>query len=464
MVWFADEGPLLLGPLLATAFLCTYLRQQIGPGSWLSFLDGRIVSKGLPHTDFLTVLGSGRQWVDQQWLAHWLLYRLLLLGGLRLTLFVHVALFVGALAIALIAARRLGGNTRATLYISLLAILSMESVWQLRAQSLVLPLFAALIYLLVNDCRRPSSGVLLVLPIMVLWANLHGSVALAAGLVALRGLTRLNKRSFVTAALLLSPLAVFVSPYSADLWGYYRHMLTESPLGTLAVEWRPVYDFPLFAAFYLGLVILAIYILLRAKASLFEVLALSLLACAGMLALRNTLWFALAAMIVLPAPASKWIAPFRKGRPTWWQALVLILLPLVCIQAVFTAAHSASWYSASFPSGASQAVARAVASDPDSVVLGDVPYSDWLLYEQPTLYGKVAYDTRIELLTNSEMSKVSTWLSSKPGWMKKLPPRTIFVVGLSSPSAKKRLVYIRRHGVQLFRDKTVEVWQIDKSR
>ena len=58
-----------------------------------------------------------------------------------------------------------------------------------RAQTLAFLLFALLLLLLLEDDVRPSRRVYLTLPLLVLWANVHGSVLLGAALVTLRGLT-----------------------------------------------------------------------------------------------------------------------------------------------------------------------------------------------------------------------------------------------------------------------------------
>ncbi len=55
-----------------------------------------------------------------------------------------------------------------------------------RAQTFALPLFALLVWMLARDARAPDRRVLWVIPLLVLWANLHGSVLLASVLVLLR--------------------------------------------------------------------------------------------------------------------------------------------------------------------------------------------------------------------------------------------------------------------------------------
>jgi hypothetical protein len=62
-----------------------------------------------------------------------------------------------------------------------------------RTQSFAYPLFAAFLLLLLDDARAPGRRVLLALPLLVLWANIHGSVVLGAALTALYGLLLIRR-------------------------------------------------------------------------------------------------------------------------------------------------------------------------------------------------------------------------------------------------------------------------------
>src|SRR5207237_82828 len=138
---------------------------QIASDTWMTLAYGReVVQHGLPSHDTLTVWAHGRTWTDQQWLGQLLFYGAYVLGGIRAWL---------ALASFVVVA---------------------WSSWTLRVQSLVFPLFVALIWLLAADSRRASRRVFWALPIVVLWANVHGTAFLGAALVALRGASLLLER------------------------------------------------------------------------------------------------------------------------------------------------------------------------------------------------------------------------------------------------------------------------------
>ena len=56
-----------------------------------------------------------------------------------------------------------------------------------RAQMLALGLYTSMLWLLASQARQPTNRVWLALPLLVVWANVHGSVALGVLLVMLLG-------------------------------------------------------------------------------------------------------------------------------------------------------------------------------------------------------------------------------------------------------------------------------------
>jgi len=152
--------------------------------SWLTLAGGREVwQHGLPAHETLTVMAHGARWIDQQWLAQLAFYGLYALGGLKVVALGHVAALVGGLALALFAARSLGASPRAAFWVGVGSLFLAPWSLQLRAQSLAYVPFVAVLWLLARDARAPSRKVYLVLPVLALWANLHGTVVLGALLV-----------------------------------------------------------------------------------------------------------------------------------------------------------------------------------------------------------------------------------------------------------------------------------------
>ena len=247
-VWAAVEREALLGFLL-TIYAIVVLRmipQELVQDSWLTLVSGREVAEnGIPKTDSLTVWTKGVPWVDQQWLGQLIFYGAHVLGGFKLVMLLHAAALVTALGIALAAARSLGASVKSVALVAAVCMLLAPWALAMRAQTLAIPLFVALVWLLASDSRSPSRRVFLVLPLLVLWANIHGTVTLACALVVLRGLTiavsrREGPRRLRATLLIALPFAALLaSPYATELVGYYRTMLVSPTLRTFIGEWGP---------------------------------------------------------------------------------------------------------------------------------------------------------------------------------------------------------------------------------
>jgi len=373
--------------------------------SWLTFLSGReIVENGLPSTERLTVFAEGNTWIDQQWLAHLAFYSLVAGAGLKAALLAHVSLLTAAFALALAAGRHLGASGRSVFWVGAASFFLAPWMWQLRSQSFAYVIFVATLWLLARDSRAPSRQVFLVLPLLVFWANLHGSVVLGAGLVVLRGLT-CGWRPRTLALVALPPLCVLASPYGLSLVGYYRHMLLGPEFARIVGEWRPP-TFPQTWPFFL-LALVAVWLLARSgnRVSLFEKLAVAATIVAGLLAIRNITWFALAWIVLVPA-ALEAVRPVRTaarraGRPL--RLLAWISAAAIPVTAVIMLAWPTKAYETRWSEPALAAVSDIADRDRDIQVFASERYADWLLWQKPELAGRVAFDVRFELYDHEQL-------------------------------------------------------------
>lgn len=401
-----EREPYLLPLVAVYIFVLARLAPfELVQDSWLTFLSGReIAESGLPSTERLTVFAQGEQWIDQQWLAHLAFYGLAQGIGLKAALLAHVALLAGAFVLALTAARRLGASGMSVFWVGLASIFLAPWMWQLRTQSFAYILMVGTLWLLIRDARAPSRAVFLTLPLLVVWANLHGSVVLGAGLVMLRGLTVGRSRRALP-LLALPPLCVLASPYALSLIGYYERMLVSPEFARILGEWQPptlTQAVPFFA-----LAAVAVWLLARAGdgISLFEKLALLATIAAGLLAIRNITWFGLAWIVIAPGAleaarrAPTVVRP--PGRPirllAWVAAAAVPIIALV-MMATPTKAFESRW---SEPALA--AVVTATRDDPGVRVFASARYADWLLWRRPELAGRVAFDVRFELYDNQQL-------------------------------------------------------------
>jgi hypothetical protein len=403
------EGEFLLVVLLAafaTVFVTVFPPTLLVSDTWLTLLAGReVFEHGLPSRDELTVLGLGRDWTDQQWGAQLLAYGAHAFGGHALLAILTAALVVSALTIGAVGARRLGAGPRAIVLVFFPVILAAPWAWTMRAQVFALPLFTSLVWLLASEARTPTRRAYLAFPILVVWANVHGSVTLGAMLTMLLGAIELvasRGRSGLrsVALVLLSPLAVLATPYGPlETARYYHLLLVDPPFPReLVTEWRtsdPGTDTVLFYALAAGA--LAILVLGRRRVTAFDVGALALTFAGAVSAIRGIPWFALACLVLLPVALGRSLEGSTQRTPRRADAILSFAAVGIAVLAVAVAvARDDGWYERKWPDGAIAAV-REPAADTGLRVFADTRDGDWVLWKIPPLRGRVSHDIRFEI-------------------------------------------------------------------
>lgn len=408
---------LLALSLTITAVVIAAPVSMIVPDTWLALVDGRwIAQHGLPHADQLTLWSHGVHWVDQQWLGQLSFYGLARLGGVKACVTAALALDALALAGAAFAARRLNASSSSVALAALIPIVVGPWLLQARTQSLALPLFVGVYALIVADARARSRRVYLAVPLLALWANMHGSASLGALVLALYGALELVRRRLRGAVLALgAPVALLASPYGFDLVGYYHTMFVSSPLRHYVQEWEPTRLDSGTAPFYV-LALLSLYLLGRrgGSVSLFERLALPLFGVLGFLAARNTIWLGLACAVSLPTLIDGALGPSLELTPGMRRLnrfLSVGALGLAGVVAATMLSRPTSVLLGRWP--AKGAAAVAAAAGPRGLVLADDVHSDWLLWEQPRLSGRVAYDVRFELLSSRRLAALQAFRNGR---------------------------------------------------
>lgn len=155
---------------------------------------GRDISAGLlTAADHWSFTAPGLQWVNQAWLSHLLLYlsyeRLGPLGPLS----IKVVLFAACVVIVFFRCRSLNAGTDISLMALLAGILAVAPFMGLRQENFGLFFFLVFSALLTGEVLSRRVRLVLILLVMALWANFHGSfmlgialIAAKAGLVTLR--------------------------------------------------------------------------------------------------------------------------------------------------------------------------------------------------------------------------------------------------------------------------------------
>jgi hypothetical protein len=193
----------------------------------------------------------GHAWHNHEWLTEVVMaaaYNVFGVVGLKLWKFACVAATMLFVALGL---AETGATPTVQLNTLAVAAIAMMPQMEFRPQLFTFALLAAMIALLARHNYRGSAPLWLVVPMMALWANLHGGFIMGIAVLALYvGTTAVNDvaagaglgRAFRLGALALGALiATMVTPYGIETWSPVLHAL-HNPVTRIAVtDWQPLW-------------------------------------------------------------------------------------------------------------------------------------------------------------------------------------------------------------------------------
>jgi hypothetical protein len=426
----------------------------------MTLVAGReIVEHGLPHHETLTVIAAGREWIDQQWLAQLVWYGIERVGGLPAVAVIDVLLVAGAVGSAMAAARQLGASARSTFLVSAACLFTAPWTWQIRAQALALPLFVWTLWLAADHVRRPSRRLLLALPLLLVWANIHGSVLLGAGVVALAAVwvAVRERRASGLGIAVAAAVCALVTPYGLDIFRYYHLLLVDPPFGDAIVEWQRSTPSGLTAIFFVVLALSAVLVVWqRRRLTWFEIAVLVLLAAQALDAVRGIGWFALAAAMFVPRALDGALRRTDAVRFPLTNLLVAFgfaAAALVTLVVVLT--RPTSWFERSWPEEVLSAVHSA---GPEARIYPSDRHADWLLWHEPDLKGRVAYDVRFEVLSKEQFREIA-YFDGEHGtrWKRAADGYRVVVVDEGSEPSHTADLLAAPHARAAYRDDDVAV-------
>jgi hypothetical protein len=417
--------------------------------TYISLTSGRYIhAHGLPSTDHLTVAGAGRPWVDQQWLAHLFMYDLWRVGGdaaVGASSAVAFALAFGMLAVLLM---RRGVAPLGALVALGGGLVQCMLFAETRAQSYAYPLFVGLLWIVLTQSDRGwLRRAALILPLLVLWANVHGSVLLGVVIVVVccgrSALRSLRKRAWRPAAgeLLLSALAagcVLATPYGTAMIGYYTRVLGDPALATIA-EWQPT----TFGALNLPFIILLLGTLglvcfARGKGVRMPVDMVLLAVVLGALAahaVRYQTWFALGAAPLLALALTR--TRSRRGGHTPPPRVIVLVAGALLLTCTVVAGGTlvrtpSSAYGKWISDSAVHSTVRYAAQHPKARILADDVTGSALLWRYPSLSGRIGFDARTEIYKPAQFIGLARFvLASGPSWAAAARPYQVVAVTCS---------------------------------
>ncbi len=193
---------------------------------------------------------AGHYWNNHEWLTDVLMAAIFNhagVFGLILLKLACTSVVIVALAAAL---AETGSSTLIQFGVLIESAVVLKPQLQFRPQSFTFALLAVLIYLLTRDAYRRTGRLWLAIPLLALWANLHGgfimgiaalgTYSVVSGLqdvMARRGYQRAIGLAAIAGAAILATLA---TPYGFATWEGVGHALRNPYTRAVIEEWQPL--------------------------------------------------------------------------------------------------------------------------------------------------------------------------------------------------------------------------------
>lgn len=230
--------------LLSMVFVLA-VRQSVSidPDLWWHLKAGRdiIDTRSIPRTDDYSFTKQGSEWVAHEWLSEVLiegLYRLTGLAGL-------VTIFSLIIVITLwLTYRRCDGKPYAAGIAILLAAAASSPLFGVRPQMLTLLLACIYIILLERfDPKEQSRRLWWLVPLMLLWVNLHAGFALGLALIGLYIVRAVldgewNHVRPLLIVLIVCTAVVPLNPNGFRMFSYPYETLTSESMAAFIQEWH----------------------------------------------------------------------------------------------------------------------------------------------------------------------------------------------------------------------------------
>jgi hypothetical protein len=438
MVWLLPAASVLLA-LMPVGDLAYEIR------AGLRMIDDRTI---LTH-DVFTYTVFGRPWLNQQWAAEILLGGLYKAVGWRGLVFLRALLASVAAGAVLVRTRSKGTDPFVAGCVVLVALevaFELPGTGALRPQLLAVPLF--LVTLWVVDRRHADPRRLAwLIPVQVVWANVHGSFVLLSALVGIAFVTDIvgRRRRAVTwdaGVFVASLLAPLVSPLGVGIYRYLGDLLSSPVVRQVIDEWQPLWRREPAGLVFLVVAIVAVVVVIKRgtrRPTVEEGLQLLMFTGLAVWSGRNLLWWALATPPIVGGVLAGW-RPERTGmrRTTVLVAAGLAALLLLGTVRVTTTQPAEALLSEAPTQALTDAVAVATR---DGARVFDGWWGWWFELQLPNV--PMFIDPRAELFPDAVWRDYFTITQARAGWRQVLDRWNVDVV-VANKRYHERLIRLLR--------------------
>ncbi|HET6979070.1 MAG TPA: hypothetical protein VFI24_22240 [Pyrinomonadaceae bacterium] len=293
--------------LLSMVFVLA-VRQSVSidPDLWWHLKAGQVIvdARSIPHTDDFSFTKQGSEWVAHEWLSEVLMVGIYRLSGLVGLVTIFSLIIVAAL---LLVYRRCEGRPYAASIAILLAAAASSPLFGVRPQMITLLLASIYVVLLERfDPKEQSRRLWWLVPLMLLWVNLHAGFALGLALIGLYVVRAVLDGEWdqikpLLIVLVICTAMVPLNPNGFRMFSYPYETLTSTSMAAFIQEWAsPDFHKTTFLPFaVLLLSTFAAMALSPARARLGEVFLVLITALGALRSARHIPIFALFAAPVL---------------------------------------------------------------------------------------------------------------------------------------------------------------------
>lgn len=258
----------VLGPLCA---LAVALSQPVDFDYWWHRQTGEYIVRNLsvPTADPFAFTTTGKYWVDHEWLSQVAIFGIDAMFGYLLLFLCAFALGVAAWAIVYRLLRAEGLGRGQAWLISLAPLVIGASYWRVRPSMFTVFFLALLLSQLFAARRGERQRLWPLIPLLMLWANLHGGYVIGLVVLALfagsqwwdRARTRGPHWAHAVVVAVAAFVATGINPYTYRIWLYpFTYFVGDNASLAAIDEWQSpnfheMRNLPLWVLLTLGLVI-----------------------------------------------------------------------------------------------------------------------------------------------------------------------------------------------------------------
>jgi|GEM_PF-972062 len=206
--WDSDDLPgLWTATVLVLIFAVAAVLPLTPHDLWFHVRLGQemVEQRALITTDVFSYTRFGQPYFNNAWFAEIVLYALWTAGGAPLFVLARALLVASFYAIVFWLTYRASRSERWSAAFVWLAALASFPHWQLRPQTLVLPIFAGYVWILTRYLEERRASLWALPLLMILWVNLHGSFVFGLMLVGLAVMGEVVQRVFLSAPVTARP-------------------------------------------------------------------------------------------------------------------------------------------------------------------------------------------------------------------------------------------------------------------